>query len=56
MPCALSAADGLPIGLQIVARPFEEVTLLKLGSLHEHLAGDWRRGKLPILHAGERWD
>jgi len=34
MPCGLSS-QGLPIGLQLVAAPFEEATLLQLGAVLE---------------------
>ena len=30
LPCGL--ASGLPVGLQLVGRPFEEETLLRLGA------------------------
>ena len=30
LPCGL--ASGLPVGLQLVGRPFEEATLLRLGA------------------------
>jgi aspartyl-tRNA(Asn)/glutamyl-tRNA(Gln) amidotransferase subunit A len=30
LPCGLSA-DGLPLGLQIVGRPFDEATIFRLG-------------------------
>ena len=37
MPCGF--ADGLPIGLQIVGRPFDEATLLGAAHAYEHAAG-----------------
>jgi aspartyl-tRNA(Asn)/glutamyl-tRNA(Gln) amidotransferase subunit A len=37
VPCAATSA-GLPVGLQIVARPFEETTMLSVASLWEGLA------------------
>ena len=37
MPCGF--ADGLPIGLQIVGRPFEEATLLGAAHAYEHAVG-----------------
>jgi len=35
------ASDGRPLGLQIVGRPFDEATVLRLGHAWEH-AADWR--------------
>jgi aspartyl-tRNA(Asn)/glutamyl-tRNA(Gln) amidotransferase subunit A len=37
LPCGLTAA-GLPIGLQLVGRPFEEGTLLRLGGAYETIS------------------
>ena len=34
MPCGRSA-DGRPLGLQIVGRPFAEATILRLGHAYE---------------------
>ena len=42
VPCGFSAA-GLPIGLQLVGRPFDEATVLRLGHAYEQAAGWWRR-------------
>jgi aspartyl-tRNA(Asn)/glutamyl-tRNA(Gln) amidotransferase subunit A len=36
-PCGLSS-DGLPLGLQLIGRPFEEETLFSLGSALEQAA------------------
>jgi len=33
------AADGLPLGLQILGRPFDEVTLLRVAGVMEQAAG-----------------
>jgi aspartyl-tRNA(Asn)/glutamyl-tRNA(Gln) amidotransferase subunit A len=46
VPCGFSAA-GLPVGLQIVGRPFDESTILKLGHAYEQAAG-WT-GRRPDL-------
>ena len=46
VPCGFSVA-GLPIGLQIVGRPFDEATVLKLGHAYEEAAG-WT-GRRPDL-------
>jgi aspartyl-tRNA(Asn)/glutamyl-tRNA(Gln) amidotransferase subunit A len=40
LPCGSSAA-GLPIGMQLVGRPFAETTLFRLGHAYEQAAG-WR--------------
>jgi aspartyl-tRNA(Asn)/glutamyl-tRNA(Gln) amidotransferase subunit A len=46
VPCGADAA-GLPIGLQVVARPFDEATMLRVGAAWE-LASDWhRRNPIP---------
>jgi aspartyl-tRNA(Asn)/glutamyl-tRNA(Gln) amidotransferase subunit A len=39
VPCGFTAA-GLPIGLQIVGRPFDEVTVLRVGYAYER-STDW---------------
>jgi len=46
VPCGFSAG-GLPIGLQIVGRPFDEATVLRLGHAYEEAAG-WT-GRRPDL-------
>ena len=43
VPAGLSA-DGLPLGLQLIGRPFDEETLFSLGEVIEQAAG---RTKLP---------
>jgi aspartyl-tRNA(Asn)/glutamyl-tRNA(Gln) amidotransferase subunit A len=35
LPCGL--ASGLPVGLQLVGRPFEEDTLLRAGAAYQGL-------------------
>jgi aspartyl-tRNA(Asn)/glutamyl-tRNA(Gln) amidotransferase subunit A len=40
MPCGF--AGGLPVGCQIVGRPFDEATLLAVGEAHEAVT-DWHR-------------
>jgi aspartyl-tRNA(Asn)/glutamyl-tRNA(Gln) amidotransferase subunit A len=44
VPCGLSEA-GLPIGLQIAGRRFDEATVLRVGAAYEQASG-WR-GRLP---------
>jgi aspartyl-tRNA(Asn)/glutamyl-tRNA(Gln) amidotransferase subunit A len=41
LPCGFTA-DGLPIGLQIAGRPFDEATVLRAGHAYEQ-ATDWHR-------------
>ncbi len=41
VPCGFDA-DGLPIGLQIIGRPFDERTVLQIGQTYESET-DWRR-------------
>ena len=41
LPCGV-AADGLPLSLQIVGRPFDEATILRLAHAYEQ-ATDWHR-------------
>ena len=47
LPCGFSA-DGLPIGLQLVGKPFEEKTILNIGHAYE-TATDWRLRRPSIL-------
>jgi aspartyl-tRNA(Asn)/glutamyl-tRNA(Gln) amidotransferase subunit A len=42
VPCGF-ATDGRPMGLQLVGRPFDEATLLRVGHAYEQAAGWWRR-------------
>jgi aspartyl-tRNA(Asn)/glutamyl-tRNA(Gln) amidotransferase subunit A len=42
VPCGFSA-DGRPVGLQLVGRPFDEATVLRVGHAYEQAAGWWRR-------------
>ena len=46
LPCGLSD-EGLPIGLQLIGRPFEEETLLRTGYAFEQ-ATDWHTRKADI--------
>jgi aspartyl-tRNA(Asn)/glutamyl-tRNA(Gln) amidotransferase subunit A len=43
LPCGATAA-GLPIGLQLIGRPFDEATLLRTGHAFE-LATEWHKRK-----------
>jgi Asp-tRNA(Asn)/Glu-tRNA(Gln) amidotransferase A subunit family amidase len=46
IPCGF-AADGLPISLQLIGRPFDEATILRLGQAYQHQT-DWHT-KQPLL-------
>ena len=45
VPCGFS--DGLPVGLQIVGKPFAEATILRAGWAYEQ-ATDWHRHEPPL--------
>ena len=42
LPCGLDG-DGLPIGLQIAGRPFDETTVLRVAHAYEQGHDWWRR-------------
>jgi len=44
--------DGLPIGLQIIGKPFEEATALRVAHAYQQLTG-WHNRPLPSS-AGEQ--
>jgi len=46
VPCGLSA-EGLPLGMQLVGRPYDEATLLQVAYAYEQAAGAarWRLGE-----------
>ncbi len=46
VPCGLSRA-GLPLGFQVVGRPFDEATVLRVGRAYEEAAG-WHRRRPPL--------
>jgi aspartyl-tRNA(Asn)/glutamyl-tRNA(Gln) amidotransferase subunit A len=46
VPCGFTQA-GLPVGLQIVGRPFDEATVLRVGQAYES-ATDWHTRKPPL--------
>ena len=52
VPCGFTQA-GLPIGLQLVGRPFDEATLFRAAAAYE-AATDWHSRKPPIRGAREK--
>jgi len=46
VPCGFSA-DGLPIGIQLIGRPFDESSVLRLGHAYEQAAG-WHVRRPPL--------
>ncbi|HYC54345.1 MAG TPA: Asp-tRNA(Asn)/Glu-tRNA(Gln) amidotransferase subunit GatA [Candidatus Binatia bacterium] len=50
VPCGFDSA-GMPIGLQLIGRPLDEATLLRIAGAYEG-ATDWHR-RVPAVSAGE---
>ena len=46
VPCGFDRA-GLPIGLQVIGRPFDEATVLRVGHAYEQ-STDWHRRRPPL--------
>jgi Asp-tRNA(Asn)/Glu-tRNA(Gln) amidotransferase A subunit family amidase len=46
VPCGFSD-DGLPLGMLITGRPFEESTVLQVGHFYQ-LATDWHQRRPPV--------
>ena len=46
LPCGFDAS-GLPIGLQVIGRPFDEETVLRIGAAYEQ-ATDWHRRRASL--------
>ncbi|MER3456024.1 MAG: Asp-tRNA(Asn)/Glu-tRNA(Gln) amidotransferase GatCAB subunit A [candidate division GAL15 bacterium] len=46
VPCGF--ANGLPVGLQLVGRPFDEATVLRAAYAYEQ-STDWHRHRCPLL-------
>ncbi len=51
VPCGFSP-DGLPIGLQIIARPDDEAAVLRLGHAYQE-ATPWRNVRPPVGHSSQ---
>ena len=49
VPAGLDA-QGLPLGLQLIGRPFDEETLFSLGEVIEQAAGRLRAGAVVVTH------
>jgi len=47
--CNGFGAHGLPLGMQVLGRPFDDLTVLRVGHAYEQ-ATDWHR-RHPLLHA-----
>jgi aspartyl-tRNA(Asn)/glutamyl-tRNA(Gln) amidotransferase subunit A len=49
LPCGFATLDGtrLPIGLQLLGKPFEEAQLLRIAHAYEQATG-WHREKPPL--------
>src|SRR5690606_29685723 len=45
-PCGFTA-DGLPIGLQWIAKPFDEAAVIRAGAAYER-ATDWHTRRAPV--------
>jgi len=46
LPCGFTA-DGLPIGMQVVGRPFDEATVLRAADVYQG-ATDWHTRRPPL--------
>jgi aspartyl-tRNA(Asn)/glutamyl-tRNA(Gln) amidotransferase subunit A len=46
VPCGFTA-EGLPMGLQIIGRPFDEVTVLRVADAYQRIT-DWHTRRPPL--------
>ena len=49
--CGFSSKEGMPIGLQIIGRPFDEATVLRVGDTYQRLT-DWHL-RMPVLREAQ---
>ncbi|MEM6441233.1 MAG: amidase [Pseudomonadota bacterium] len=49
VPCGFSS-DGLPVGFQVIGRPFDEATVIRVGDAYERMT-EWGARRPPILAA-----
>ncbi len=47
-PCGFSS-DGLPLGLQVAGKPFQEATVLRIAHAYQQLT-DWHCREIPLAH------
>jgi aspartyl-tRNA(Asn)/glutamyl-tRNA(Gln) amidotransferase subunit A len=52
VPCGFTAA-GLPIGMQVIGRPFDEATVLRVADAYQR-ATDWHTRRPPVDDDGKR--
>lgn len=50
VPCGF--AEGIPLGLQIIGRPFDEAGILAIGAAYQEIS-DWHSKRAPILQTFE---
>jgi aspartyl-tRNA(Asn)/glutamyl-tRNA(Gln) amidotransferase subunit A len=51
VPCGFDA-DGMPIGMQLIGRPFDEATLLRVGAAYQRVTSHHKVGP-PLTRAGQ---
>ena len=52
VPCGFTKSPKLPIGLQLLGKPFGEATLLRVAHAYEQ-STDWHKDKPPLANAAE---
>ena len=48
VPCGF--AEGVPVGLQIIGRPYDEAGILAIGSAYQAISG-WHSHRAPLLQS-----
>jgi aspartyl-tRNA(Asn)/glutamyl-tRNA(Gln) amidotransferase subunit A len=51
VPCGFTSSPKLPIGLQLLGKPFGEETILKIAHAYEQMT-EWTKHKPPLVAAG----